>query len=86
MYDLLIRGGTVVDGSGDSAVPADVAILDGKIAAVAPRIESGAARVIDAAGRLVTPGFIDIHRHADVRLFSPDFGEAELHQDRKSVV
>ncbi len=56
MYDLLIRGGTVVDGSGDSAVPADVAILDGKIAAVAPRIESGAARVIDAAGRLVTRG------------------------------
>lgn len=86
VYDLLIRGGTVVDGSGDSAVPADVAILDGKIAAVAPRVESGAARVIDAAGRLVTPGFIDIHRHADVRLFSPDFGEAELHQGLTTVV
>ena len=86
MYDLLIRGGTVVDGSGSAAMLADVAVLDGKIAAVAPHIEGGAARVIDAAGRLVTPGFIDIHRHADVRLFSPDFGEAELRQGLTTIV
>lgn len=86
MYDLLIRGGTVVDGSGGAAISADVAVLDGKIAAVAPHIEGGAARVIDAAGRLVTPGFIDIHRHADARLFSPGFGEAELRQGLTTIV
>src|SRR5579871_4879499 len=68
MFDTLIKGGQVVDGTGASARPADVAIKDGKIAAVAPGIDGEAARTIDAAGRAVAPGFIDPHTHFDVQI------------------
>jgi N-acyl-D-aspartate/D-glutamate deacylase len=63
-YDLIIRGGTVHDGTGASALVADVAVKDGRIAAIGA--VSGTAREeIDAAGLLVTPGFIDVHTHFD---------------------
>ncbi|MFC3712147.1 amidohydrolase family protein [Sphingoaurantiacus capsulatus] len=63
-YDLVIRGGTVVDGSGNERFDGDVAIRDGRIAAVGAFAGSGAEE-IDARGRLVTPGFVDIHTHYD---------------------
>ncbi|HET7698041.1 MAG TPA: D-aminoacylase [Vicinamibacterales bacterium] len=63
-YDLIVRNGRVVDGSGSPWYRADVAIRGDAIAAIAPRIEAGAARTIDAGGRIVAPGFIDIHTHA----------------------
>jgi N-acyl-D-aspartate/D-glutamate deacylase len=63
-YDLVIRGGTVVDGTGQAPVEADVAVKDGRIAAVG-RIAGSGAEEIDARGRLVTPGFVDIHTHYD---------------------
>ena len=66
MYDLLIRHGTVVDGTGAPRFVADVAVRDGKIAAVAPRLEGEAVQVIDATGRMVSPGFIDWHSHSDM--------------------
>jgi len=64
MYDLLIRGGTIVDGSGSAAFTGDVAVDHGRIAAVG-RIEGAARRTLDAGGLLVTPGFVDVHTHYD---------------------
>lgn len=64
MFDLVIRNGTVIDGSGAPRRVADVAVQDGKIAAVEARL-GPARREIDAAGLLVTPGFVDIHTHYD---------------------
>ena len=69
MYDLVIRGGTVVDGSGKPGFRADVAIKDGKIACVAPAIEGG-NKVIDATGLTVTPGFIEAHSHSDMNILT----------------
>ena len=69
VYDLIIRGGRVVDGTGSPWVRADVAIAGDTIAAVAYRIDAPAARVIDAAGMVVSPGFIDIHTHARRGIF-----------------
>jgi N-acyl-D-amino-acid deacylase len=64
-YDLLIRNGRVMDGTGNPWFPADVAVQDGRIVAVGPLPNAQAARVIDATGKFVTAGFIDIHSHAD---------------------
>lgn len=64
MYDLLITNGFVVDGSGRPGFRANVAILDGRIAAIGD-VNDEAKRVIDAEGRIVTPGFIDNHCHYD---------------------
>ena len=64
-YDLLIRGGRVLDGSGNPWFPADVAVRDGLIVAVGRLPDARAARIVDASGRFVAPGFIDIHSHAD---------------------
>ncbi|QZA09650.1 amidohydrolase family protein [Mycolicibacter heraklionensis] len=63
-YDVIIRGGTVIDGTGQPGRTADVAISDGVIAAVG-RVDEGGRREIDADGALVTPGFVDIHTHYD---------------------
>ena len=67
MYDIIIRGGTVYDGSGKAPVDADVAIADGQIVDVG-RVAGEARQVIDAKGLAVTPGFIDIHSHSDYTL------------------
>lgn len=63
-YDLIIRNGVIVDGSGKPAFTGDVAVSSGKIAAVG-KVEGSAKQEIDADGKLVTPGFVDIHTHFD---------------------
>jgi N-acyl-D-aspartate/D-glutamate deacylase len=63
-YDLVVRGGLVVDGTGVERFEADVALKGGRIAAIGKVSEAGAEE-IDAKGRLVTPGFVDIHTHYD---------------------
>lgn len=65
MFDLIIRGGTIVDGTGAPAHIADIAIQDGLIVAMSSTIVGEATEEIDATGKLVTPGFIDIHTHYD---------------------
>lgn len=67
-YDLLIRGGRVVDGTGSAPVVGDVAISRGRIAAVGDDLGGGAERVIEADGRIVAPGFVDIHTHYDAQI------------------
>jgi N-acyl-D-aspartate/D-glutamate deacylase len=68
MFDVVIRGGTVFDGRGSAGTVADVAIADGKVAQVG-RVTDSARQTIDAAGRFVTPGFIDGHTHLDAQIF-----------------
>lgn len=64
MFDLIIRGGTIIDGSGDARYVADVAINDGKIVKIGD-VEGSAKEEINAHGKLVTPGWVDIHTHYD---------------------
>jgi dihydroorotase len=72
VYDLLLKGGTVVDPSQGIHGQMDVAIADGRVALVAPSIpEADAARVIDVAGKMVTPGLIDVHAHVYQPLSNP---------------
>src|SRR5215475_13608322 len=63
-FDLVIRRGVVVDGTGGAPFEADVAVAGGRIAAIG-KVEGAGAEEIDAAGKLVTPGFVDIHTHYD---------------------
>lgn len=86
MRTLLIRGGTLIDGSGAPGVRADVYVRAGKIEQVGPALDVRADAVFDAAGLVVTPGFVDIHRHPDFKLVSDWDGEIELRQGITSVV
>ena len=79
-WSLLIRGGTVVDGTGAPLQAADVALEGDRIAAVGPGLRGEAARVIDAAGLLVAPGFIDAHSHSDLFYLECPAAESKIRQ------
>src|ERR1044071_6342874 len=85
-YDLVLRGGTVFDGTGAPGRVADVAVRAGRIAAVARRIVSRGADEIDARHLAVAPGFIDIHSHADGTLFDDPRVESVIRQGVTTVV
>lgn len=69
LYDLLLKGGTVIDGQRPPRYTSDVAIADGRIAQIGRVCESDAARVVDAGDLIVAPGFIDLHAHFDSQIF-----------------
>ena len=77
--DLGSRNGTVVDGTGAAAVRADVGIEDDRIAAVG-ELEGNAGITIDAAGRIVAPGFIDAHAHSDFALLRDPLNSEKVMQ------
>lgn len=71
MYEILIRGGQVIDGTGTPGFDGDVAILDGKLKILPAGSDASAKQVIDATGKCVCPGFIDVHSHADLYFHAP---------------
>ena len=86
MYDLLIQGGLMVDGTGAPRVTADVAVVDGRIAAIGDLAGSGATEVIDATGKVVCPGFVDPHTHYDAQLFWDPYATPSCQHGITSVV
>lgn len=84
-YDLLIKNGTVVDGSGNPGYRADVAVSGGKIAAIG-RINERGKQTIDAEGHIVSPGFVDGHTHMDAQIFWDPIGSCSSYHGVTSVV
>jgi len=80
MFDLILKGGEIFDGSSDKGTFADVAINDGKIAEIGRLDGTDAARVIDVSGLAVAPGFIDMHTHSDFTLMADGRAESQVHQ------
>jgi N-acyl-D-amino-acid deacylase len=79
-YDLLIRGGHVIDGTGNPWFRADVAVREDRIVAVGPLTKARGAREIDAGGLMVAPGFIDLHTHSDLSLLNDGNAESKVRQ------
>ncbi|MGH9132937.1 MAG: amidohydrolase family protein, partial [Ilumatobacteraceae bacterium] len=85
-YDITIRGGAVVDGTGAPAYRGDVAIAGDRIVAIEPSISERGRRDIDADGAIVTPGFVDIHTHLDAQLAWDPVGTSSCWHGVTSVV
>jgi N-acyl-D-amino-acid deacylase len=85
-YDLLIRGGQLADGTGNPSFLGDVAIRDGQVVAVGRLSGANAARTIDATGRVVAPGFIDIHNHSDESVVEDGNAESMVRQGVTSMI
>jgi N-acyl-D-amino-acid deacylase len=86
VFDVLVRGGNVIDGTGAAARPADIGVADGRIAAVGALSDSDATEVVEAADRLVLPGFVDAHCHGDAVVLDPSIQLALLRQGVTTVV
>jgi N-acyl-D-amino-acid deacylase len=79
-YDVIIRGGRIVDGTGNPWTTGDVAIKGGRIAAVGTLRGATAPRVVDATGLVVAPGFIDLHTHSDTSLLADPYAQSKVRQ------
>jgi len=79
-YDLLIKGGHILDGSGSPWYEGEVAVKDGRIAAVGRLVNPTARRVVDATGLVVAPGFIDLHTHSDYTLLVDGDAQSKIRQ------
>ncbi|RMF80178.1 MAG: D-aminoacylase [Chloroflexi bacterium] len=80
MYDILITGGRVIDGTGSPWYRADIAIMDNRIVAVGKLADSSAHHTIDADDRVVCPGFIDMHTHSDLQPLAHPLQECKIRQ------
>ncbi len=85
-YDLVIKNGSIVDGSGAPAYRADLGIAGGRIAAIGRIRENGRKDTIDAEGHVVTPGFVDGHTHMDAQVFWDPIGSCSCYHGVTSVV
>ncbi|MBI4908640.1 MAG: D-aminoacylase [Acidobacteria bacterium] len=85
-FDILIRNGRVVDGTGNPSYIADVALRDGRVAALGKLTAAKARRVIDASGLIVTPGFIDIHNHSDETVLRDGNAQSMIRQGVTSMI
>lgn len=86
MFDYLIQNAQILDGSGAPAFTGDVGLSGGAVAAVGDLRAAEARQVVDAAGRYLAPGFIDIHRHGDAVMLDPHHGRAELAQGLTTII
>jgi len=80
MYDLLFSGGTVVDGTGQPRFKADVGIVDDQISAIGQLSSQPARRRIDISGKVIAPGFVDIHSHSDWTILANPAAKSSIHQ------
>jgi N-acyl-D-amino-acid deacylase len=85
-FDLLIRYGRIVDGTGNPSFIGDVGVRDGRIAAIGQLANRSAARVIDANGLVVAPGFIDIHNHSDDTILEDGDAQSMVRQGVTSMI
>ena len=86
VYDLIIRNGKIIDGTGNSWYYADVAVKDGKIALIQQQITATAKRIIDAKGLIVAPGFIDVHGHIEGSIFERPTADNYIYDGVTTVI
>jgi len=85
-YDILITNGKIIDGTGNSWYYADVAVKDGKIAAIGKLNNSTASKTIDAKGLIVAPGFIDVHGHIEGGIFERPTADNYIYDGVTTVI
>ena len=86
MFDVVVAGGELIDGLAPTPLRADVGVRDGRVTAIGRLADSVAAQRIDATGRLVMPGFVDAHSHADAAVLDPATQLAALRQGVTTLV